>query len=308
MKESLLGHTHYPTSPLSQLFLCFNYLYYFVGLSEVTLRAPVQSYIEYVPVISPNRNIDEISIQLRTIVKNGLLMYIRQGSYSLKLGIVGGNVQVICKLGLGKEEVFELDQDVSNRRWYLVSVKEIGSNLTLTVKGNNSESSKTFTVKDKVINLKTLILGTGSRTIKFGLISEVTSHSYYSGCLREIRIGGILLPFYYKRDFHNFTTVEYFAVDHMQNTDTGCKGGHGCAYVQCKHGSKCTPDYYGYLCECLPGYNGHWCENNINDCRPDTCYDHGVCVDGINSTSCNCRHGYSGDRYVDRCFVIFYLF
>ena len=40
--------------------------------------------------------------------------------------------------------------------------------------------------------------------------------------------------------------------------------------------------------------------SDINDCQPNSahhpnCLNEGVCVDGINSFTCNCAHGYIGD-------------
>ena len=40
--------------------------------------------------------------------------------------------------------------------------------------------------------------------------------------------------------------------------------------------------------------------SDINDCQPNSahnpnCLNEGVCVDGINSYTCNCAHGYIGD-------------
>ena len=34
---------------------------------------------------------------------------------------------------------------------------------------------------------------------------------------------------------------------------------------------------------------------DIDDCRPNPCKNDGVCVDHINSFTCNCGHGYTGD-------------
>ena len=35
---------------------------------------------------------------------------------------------------------------------------------------------------------------------------------------------------------------------------------------------------------------------DIDDCVNNTCVNGGSCVDGVNSYSCNCSAGYSGDR------------
>ena len=35
--------------------------------------------------------------------------------------------------------------------------------------------------------------------------------------------------------------------------------------------------------------------SDINDCLSNPCKNDGVCVDGVNSFSCNCAHGFVGD-------------
>ena len=35
--------------------------------------------------------------------------------------------------------------------------------------------------------------------------------------------------------------------------------------------------------------------SDIDDCQSNPCKNDGVCVDGVNSFSCNCAHGFIGD-------------
>ena len=34
---------------------------------------------------------------------------------------------------------------------------------------------------------------------------------------------------------------------------------------------------------------------DIDDCHPNECLNGGVCVDGVNSFKCDCKHGFTGD-------------
>ena len=34
---------------------------------------------------------------------------------------------------------------------------------------------------------------------------------------------------------------------------------------------------------------------DIDDCHPNECLNGGVCVDGVNSFRCDCKHGFTGD-------------
>jgi hypothetical protein len=35
---------------------------------------------------------------------------------------------------------------------------------------------------------------------------------------------------------------------------------------------------------------------DVDDCVRVTCSFHGTCVDGVNSHTCSCEHGYTGDN------------
>ena len=43
-----------------------------------------------------------------------------------------------------------------------------------------------------------------------------------------------------------------------------------------------------FTCSCDLGYTGQKCETNIDDCENRNCSGNGVCVDGVNSFSCEC--------------------
>ena len=43
----------------------------------------------------------------------------------------------------------------------------------------------------------------------------------------------------------------------------------------------------------VEGFTGAVCDTNIDDCTNTSCLNGGQCVDGINSSSCNCTTGES---------------
>ncbi|ESO95423.1 hypothetical protein LOTGIDRAFT_74578, partial [Lottia gigantea] len=58
----------------------------------------------------------------------------------------------------------------------------------------------------------------------------------------------------------------------------------------CVGNSRCVNNVgrEGITCKCPVGFTGHNCEINIDDCKSNPCLNKGVCIDGINSFSCEC--------------------
>jgi len=49
-----------------------------------------------------------------------------------------------------------------------------------------------------------------------------------------------------------------------------------------------------FSCSCQAGFKGERCEININDCLDHGCLNEGVCVDGVQSYTCQCPLAYRG--------------
>lgn len=285
-----------------------NFIFYFLGISTATFSGNTikPSFITYDKHIKSDYKIHEISLKLRTIVRNGHILLIKnENDLYIKIELIGANVVATCKLDNSVEQKIMVDLLISDKCWYMVSLTEKDKDLTLTVKGDNQEATNTTVMSANAISIQTLVnYGTSSPSIALGFTSLISplAHHYYSGCLKEVRIGGILLPFYQQDMFTNFTTEQYFSVKMKLNLQDGCVGGTGCTDNQCKHGTACMTGYYGYQCNCTgSGYNGDWCQTNVNDCEVGICYDkynQGKCVDKVNGFYCQCRPGYTGTRYV----------
>lgn len=288
------------------MLIIISFIFLVTGISTATFSGnqDAPSVLNYNKNISSGHQINEITFKLRTIVRNGHVMLIKSiNDHYIIVEIKGGNILVTCTLDSNVVQQMTVDLFVSDKSWYTVYLKQNDRNLELTVSGNDNAISNTSTIllTNDAISLQTLInYGTSPTTIVLGFTSLISPSAlhYYSGCLREVRIGGILLPFYQQSAFQNFTTDQYFSVSTIRNVQEGCIGGSGCTYSQCKHETSCLPDYYGYQCNCTgSGYYGDWCQTNIDSCAANVC-NHGQCVDKVSDFYCRCQNGYSGNRYV----------
>lgn len=58
-------------------------------------------------------------------------------------------------------------------------------------------------------------------------------------------------------------------------------------------------------CMCPAGFSGNICEIDLDFCRPDSCFDGGLCVEGRGmATNCNCSKCFNGSRCGNEISVI----
>ena len=66
-----------------------------------------------------------------------------------------------------------------------------------------------------------------------------------------------------------------------------------CMNVNCNHGN-CIDGNNTFSCNCEHGYTGRLCEYNIDDCQSRPCQHGAFCQDSIGDYNCYCRSGYFG--------------
>nr|CAH7754904.1 unnamed protein product [Callosobruchus chinensis] len=155
----------------------------------------------------------------------------------------------------------------------------------------------------------------------------------FKGCLGEIRIGGLLLPYFKPKEiYHNQTyQVERFELDSdadiklgcilcydtdcfnkgycVNSTETykcNCQAGYAaddcsidineCENNQCRNNATCHDLVAAYECECLAGFEGEFCEKDIDECASNPCRHGGTCNDLIGTFKCDCPEGYVGKQ------------
>jgi len=62
----------------------------------------------------------------------------------------------------------------------------------------------------------------------------------------------------------------------------------------CQHGGICTDGINSFTCDCEDGFSGDNCEVNIDDCASFPCLNGGTCIDGVNTFTCQCTPGFTG--------------
>ena len=82
-----------------------------------------------------------------------------------------------------------------------------------------------------------------------------------------------------------------------------------CTPNPCNNGGLCQViiDANKMYCSCSPGFTGMYCEINIDDCKYNPCMNEGICTDGPNNFTCDCRNtGYTGficDNNINECLI-----
>ena len=57
---------------------------------------------------------------------------------------------------------------------------------------------------------------------------------------------------------------------------------------------QCIDGVNDFTCKCKPGWTGALCNENINECKNNSCQHGSECIDQIAGYICQCREGYTG--------------
>ncbi|XP_041479272.1 sushi, von Willebrand factor type A, EGF and pentraxin domain-containing protein 1-like [Lytechinus variegatus] len=73
-----------------------------------------------------------------------------------------------------------------------------------------------------------------------------------------------------------------------------CQDINECNSQPCQNNATCMDKLESYSCLCAPGFSGDNCEVNIDECGSYPCLNGATCIDGINTYNCQCTPGYEG--------------
>ncbi|CAG0888949.1 unnamed protein product [Cyprideis torosa] len=127
-------------------------------------------------------------------------------------------------------------------------------------------------------------------------IHGLTGHHndvHYRGCIGELRIFDLLLPFFDSIEMGENQLEAEFLVQGPLPIRGQCRL---CFDSECQHNSSCLSPLSSYNCSCQKGYEGQFCEIDIDECSLGHQCLNGDCVDGISTYTCACHPGFTGTR------------
>ena len=125
---------------------------------------------------------------------------------------------------------------------------------------------------------------------RFVFRSEMSFESHFRGCLGQVRLGGILLPFFTEEALVNSTASQKFVIESESDLNEFCTL---CYEHECQNGGECKDPYNEFECTCPVGFEDALCSTNIDECANSQCQN-GACVDGIANYTCSCDAGWTG--------------
>jgi len=253
----------------------------------------VNTTLTYTPKLSPNLSDESISATFRTHTSGTILQVVKPGGQHIRISIVNGEIEVVIS-GTGdmRNENFTFGHDLDDGNWHTVDIKPLGG-IILGVIDNVSEEefldeNSTMNNLQDFVNQSEVIVG--SSQSQQGDVQSVFSN-YFRGCLGEVRIANVLLPFFSNAELENVTSTDTFVFEDGENLMKGeCIL---CYQDECLNDGVCTDPAEQFDCDCPDGFAGSVCEVNIDECEQSECL-HGKCEDGIGNYTCSCENGWTG--------------
>uniref|UniRef100_A0A671S7U1 Protein crumbs homolog 1-like n=1 Tax=Sinocyclocheilus anshuiensis TaxID=1608454 RepID=A0A671S7U1_9TELE len=229
----------------------------------------------FVPVTS-------ISMQLRTREENGTLLRASSRLEFFCMGLLNSSLIVKFRDGNSLEvHAFTSDGPVSDGDWHQVELYMFSSRIAtsrwhLTVDGRAAGFSLAAAGNMDFFNSSTVLLAEN-----------------YTGCLGEVRIGGVYLPFFGHLEEEAPQMSQFIRVGGIAEPRLGCTSSSSCLSDSCQNNGTCTDLFNLLSCECGPGWMGERCQENVDECGKQPCV-RGTCRDLPGDYECQCIPGYAG--------------
>ncbi|XP_041369439.1 protein crumbs-like isoform X2 [Gigantopelta aegis] len=245
----------------------------------------------YEPNILNSTQVSTLSVKLTTSIAYGTFLYISKNDVFLKLRIADWKLELNYKTSPGLSNSVSIPFILSNGNQYHIKTDFDNQFLVQIWDSDKIVAERQFdaatgnSLKDMFNNHPVIAVG--------GVTGSALWEKPFKGCLEEVRIGDILLPFFYDSQFVNYTNKETFRATRLTSLTSGCSNPRACVGNGCRNSAVCTLRWYSYQCNCQVGYTGQFCEAR-DRCMGVTCQNGGQCLEEVGW--CMCRPGYSGNR------------
>lgn len=221
-----------------------------------------------------------VSLNLRTREEIGLLLRASTRGGVISMGLLNSFLLVTIRVENSLETLSLFSkQRVSDGTWHhvLVSMTDQGgapSSWSIVVDGQLSGTSPHASDRLGLVNETSVLLAES-----------------FIGCLREVRVGGVYLPF---ADGPEPPQQMKFLKKAGGRVHLGCSGAPVCLSQPCLNHATCEDLFNLFECSCAPGWQGRHCQEDVDECASSPCL-RGACHDLPATYRCECPPGYGGD-------------
>ena len=244
---------------------------------------------------------NSISARFRSQAGGPLLSLTGASGQQVMLSVVGGNngsLEVILLEG-GNDGNLTFGGNLTDGNWHTVTmtIRE-AVDIIVKIDDNEEEFEEYSNENSTVISLAQFVSNAEVVVGSGGLGQDI---DFFRGCMQEVRIGGVLLPFFKEEELVNSTAGQKFEV--QQRGDITMGECVLCYQAECQNGGSCSDPSDEFQCNCPAGFTGPVCEENIDECLTNECLN-GECRDGVNNYTCECLPGWTGrlcNEDLDEC-------
>uniref|UniRef100_A0A8C9V612 Crumbs cell polarity complex component 2 n=1 Tax=Scleropages formosus TaxID=113540 RepID=A0A8C9V612_SCLFO len=227
--------------------------------------------------------VTRISMELRTREENGVILRAFSGAEFFCVGLLNSSLLVKIRTGNNVEALaFTSMQPLSDGDWHQVRVamadpQQGSSRWMMAVDGERSGISLAAAGDLSFLNESTVYLAEN-----------------FTGCLGEVRVGEVYLPFLSDGAPQSARFVRQGA----EEVRLGCTGSPVCRPNPCLNNGTCEDLFDLFGCVCAPGWEGPRCQDDVDECASAPCV-RGTCTDLLADFECKCPRGYGGKACED---------